>query len=153
MGQDVRLDASCGEDRCTGDSTHRLRHNIDALPLTFARKRPRRGPRQPPPSADHQRRSRGRGKSDEPRRHGHAKLRIPSCRGEFRVQDTRNAHTQMPTQREKMRPANALFFLTGRQRDRSGNEWNVKERQRTQNTDHANAPPLRAPALHQPSHC
>ena len=36
--------------------TRRLRPNIDALPLTFARKRPRRGPREPPPTI---RRSRG----------------------------------------------------------------------------------------------
>ena len=56
MAQDGRPEASCGQGRCTMDSTDRLRLNIDALPLTLARKRPRRGPRKPPPTI---RRSRG----------------------------------------------------------------------------------------------
>ena len=38
------------------DSTDMLRLNIDALPLTLARKRPRHGPRELPPTI---RRSRG----------------------------------------------------------------------------------------------
>ena len=50
MAQNGRSEAPCGQDRCTGDSTHRLRPNIDALPPKLARKRPRRGPRGPPPT-------------------------------------------------------------------------------------------------------
>ena len=56
MPQDGRPDSSCGQGRCSRDRTRSLRPNIDALPLTFARKRPRRGPREPPPTI---RRSRG----------------------------------------------------------------------------------------------
>ena len=46
----------CGQGRCSRDSTRKLRPKIDALPLKFARKRPRRGPREPPRTI---RRSRG----------------------------------------------------------------------------------------------
>ena len=69
-----------------------------------------------------------RGNFDGPRRHGHATLRIPSCRGEFSVQDTRDTHTQMPIQREKMRPAKATFFLTAKA---TRSQRHMKERQRT----------------------
>ena len=56
MAQDGRPEASRGQGRCSRDSTHRLRPNIDALPITFARKRPRRGPREPPPTIRRSRR-------------------------------------------------------------------------------------------------
>ena len=56
MAQDGRPEASCGQGRCSRDSTRKLRPKIDALPLKFARKRPRRGPREPPRTI---RRSRG----------------------------------------------------------------------------------------------